>query len=369
MPRSSKQKLKLLYIRQLLLERSDEEHPVSVSDILAWLEENDIPAERKSIYADLDALRDYGMDILRRGGPGGGYFVGARDFELAELKLLVDAVETSKFITEAKTFALISKIEGLASESQARGLQRQVVVKNRIKTMDESIYYKVDELFDAISRDRAIRFRYYEYTVQKTRAFRHDGKIYEVSPYALTWDHEKYYLIAFDAAAGKIKHFRVDKLAEIDVTDEKRAGRAAFENLDLGAYATSHFGMPAPKPRPRTCSVAVDQPSCIASSTFSMPGPWSVSTAVIFSSSMSTPISPPPAWMTMAKTQYSFSDNPKKLGAPEGFTVVVRRLKVCAGAGFIVAYTGDILTMPGLPKVPAAERIDVDENGVISGLF
>ena len=243
MPRSSKQKLKLLYIRQLLLERSDEEHPVSVSDILAWLEENDIPAERKSIYADLDALRDYGMDILRRGGPGGGYFVGARDFELAELKLLVDAVETSKFITEAKTFALISKIEGLASESQARGLQRQVVVKNRIKTMDESIYYKVDELFDAISRDRAIRFRYYEYTVQKTRAFRHDGKIYEVSPYALTWDDEKYYLIAFDAAAGKIKHFRVDKLAEIDVTDEKRAGRAAFENLDLGAYATSHFGM------------------------------------------------------------------------------------------------------------------------------
>ena len=243
MPRSSKQKLKLLYIRQLLLERSDEEHPVSVSDILAWLEENDIPAERKSIYADLDALRDYGMDILRRGGPGGGYFVGARDFELAELKLLVDAVETSKFITEAKTFALISKIEGLASESQARGLQRQVVVKNRIKTMDESIFYKVDELFDAISRDRAIRFRYYEYTVQKTRAFRHDGKIYEVSPYALTWDDEKYYLIAFDAAAGKIKHFRVDKLAEIDVTDEKRAGRAAFENLDLGAYATSHFGM------------------------------------------------------------------------------------------------------------------------------
>lgn len=243
MPRNNNQKLKLLYIRQLLLKKSDEAHPVPVKEILSYLEQNGVPAERKSIYADIEALRDFGMDILRKGGPNGGYYVGARDFELAELKLLVDAVETSKFITESKTFSLIERIESLTSESQAKSLQRQVVVKNRIKTMDESIYYKVDELHAAISQDRKIWFKYYEYAVDKTRVFRHNGAEYEVSPFALTWDAENYYLIAYDSAAQMIKHFRVDKIAEIVITGSARDSVAQFESLDLAAYAKSHFGM------------------------------------------------------------------------------------------------------------------------------
>lgn len=243
MAKSSNQKLKLLYIRQLLLERSDEEHPVTVGEIIAFLAQHSIEAERKSIYADIQVLQDYGLDVLQKHGPTGGYYVASREFELPELKLLVDAVQSSKFITESKTISLIKKIEGLTSVYEARGLQRQVVVRNRIKNMDESIYYKVDELHAAISEDRAIRFRYYEYTIDKKRVFRHDGAYYEVSPFALLWDNENYYLIAYDDSAEKIKHFRVDKLAEIEVTEKLRGGRREFESLDLGAYTKTHFRM------------------------------------------------------------------------------------------------------------------------------
>jgi predicted DNA-binding transcriptional regulator YafY len=239
----SNQKLKLLYIRQLLLEKSDENNPVTINQIISGLKAQGIEAERKSIYSDIQVLQEYGMDILQKHGPSGGYYIGERDFELAELKLLVDAVQTSKFITEKKSVSLIRKIENLTSVDQARTLQRQVVVRNRIKNMDESIYYRIDDLHKAISADRAIRFRYYEYTVDKKRVFRHDGAFYEVSPFALTWDNENYYLIAYDAAANKIKHFRVDKLAEIVITDAPRSGSKQFAMLDLGAYSKSHFGM------------------------------------------------------------------------------------------------------------------------------
>lgn len=243
MAKSSNQKLKLLYIRQFLLEHSDEEHPVTVGELIVFLAEHGIEAERKSVYADVQALQEFGMDILQKRGPAGGYYVGSREFELPELRLLVDAVQSSKFITESKTVALIKKIEGLASVYEARSLQRQVVVRGRIKSMDESIYYRVDDLHAAISEDRRIRFRYYEYTIEKKRVFRHDGAFYEVSPFALLWDNENYYLIAYDDEAEKIKHFRVDKLAEIEKTELPRGGRKVFESLDLGAYTKTHFRM------------------------------------------------------------------------------------------------------------------------------
>jgi len=243
MPKSPNQKLKLLYIMRLLLEKSDEQHPVSTNDIIASLEANDIAAERKSIYSDIESLRVFGMDIIQLRGTNGGYYVASRDFELPELKLLVDSVQSSKFITQKKTLALIKKIESLASVYEAQLLNRQVYVKNRIKSMNESIYYNVDEIHNGIVSDCKICFKYFEYSISKERVCKHGGKKYCVSPFALTWDDENYYMIGFDSAAGIIKHFRVDKMMEIASLGEKRDGRESFESLGLAAYSETLFGM------------------------------------------------------------------------------------------------------------------------------
>ena len=235
MARSSFQKLKILYVMDYLLKRSDENHPVTVAQLIGELESHGISAERKSIYDDLESLREYGLDILQTGsGKNSGYYVASHEFELPELKLLVDSVQSSKFITYKKTLSLIKKIEGL---------RRQLYVKNRIKTMNESIYYNVDELHRGIAENRKIRFHYFEYTVRKERRFRRDGAWYVLSPYALSWDDENYYLVGFDSEAGIIKHFRVDKMADIQVTEEPRDGEEIYAALDMGVYARKTFGM------------------------------------------------------------------------------------------------------------------------------
>ena len=244
MPRESSQKLKLLYVMRYLLRSSDEAHPVTVQQIIDFLSGEGIPAERKSIYDDVEALRRFGLDIIQvKIGRQNGYYVGSREFELPELKLLVDSVQSSKFITYKKTLTLIRKIESLASVYEAQLLSRQVYVKNRIKTMNESIYYNVDEIHTGIARDRRIRFRYFDYTVSKERRFRRDGGYYVVSPFALTWDDENYYLVAYDSEAGIIKHFRVDKMLDIGILDEARDGQESFAALDMAEYAKKVFGM------------------------------------------------------------------------------------------------------------------------------
>ena len=227
-----------------LLKRSDENHPVTVAQLIGELESHGISAERKSIYDDLESLREYGLDILQTGsGKNSGYYVASHEFELPELKLLVDSVQSSKFITYKKTLSLIKKIEGLTSVYDAQLLRRQLYVKNRIKTMNESIYYNVDELHRGIAENRKIRFHYFEYTVRKERRFRRDGAWYVLSPYALSWDDENYYLVGFDSEAGIIKHFRVDKMADIQVTEEPRDGEEIYAALDMGVYARKTFGM------------------------------------------------------------------------------------------------------------------------------
>lgn len=243
MPKSSNQKLKLLYLLQCLMRYSDENHPMSTQQLIAALAEYDISAERKTIYADIEALRIFGIDIIQSKGKNGGYYIGERDFELPELKLLVDSVQSSKFITQEKTFKLIKKIENLAGVYDGQLLQRQVYVTNRVKSMNESIYYAVDAISDAINCNKKIRYRYFEYTVEKNRRFRHDGKYYEVSPFALIWDDENYYMLAWDSEAEKMKHYRVDKMSDVSATDMKREGTEVFEKTDMSAYTKSVFGM------------------------------------------------------------------------------------------------------------------------------
>lgn len=249
MAKKPNQKLKLLYLMKILLERTDEEHTLTVTEMIAALEEFGIKAERKSIYDDIEALQMYGLDLCSRKSRTTSYYVASRDFELPELKLLVDAVQSSKFITHKKSNELIKKVEGLTSSHQARLLQRQVFVANRVKTMNESIYYNIDKIHAAISAGRKISYLYFEWTVdfsarEKLRKQnRKGGARYAISPWALTWDDENYYMIGFDAEANKIKHYRVDKMSDIRLTSEERDGQEHFERFDMAVYARKVFSM------------------------------------------------------------------------------------------------------------------------------
>lgn len=243
MAKSGNQKMKLLCLREILLRKTDEAHPLSAEQLVEQLAACGVDAERKAIYDDLEMLRQSGIDIQCRKGRSGGYFVGQREFEPAELKLLVDAVQASKFITTKKSIQLIRKLETLASVYEAQLLQHQVYVANRIKTMNESILYNVDEINTAINTGVQISFRYFEYTVEKKKQFRHDGRRYIASPYALAWNDENYYLVAFDSDAQKIKHFRVDKMNSIQLSRSPRVGKEEFERFDMGIYSKKLFGM------------------------------------------------------------------------------------------------------------------------------
>ncbi len=220
MAKGTNQKLKLMYLMKILLEKTDEGHSITMPEIIESLKAYDITAERKSIYADMEALRTYGMDIIgEQKNKTYYYHVGNRQFELAELKLLVDSVQSSKFITAKKSNELIKKIEGFASKYEAKQLQRQVFVTERIKTMNESIYYNVDKIHAAIGANVKIKFQYFQWNVDKKMELRHASEFYYISPSALSWDNENYYLIGFDSEAYMIKHYRVDKMLTIELAE------------------------------------------------------------------------------------------------------------------------------------------------------
>ena len=237
------QRGKLLLLQRFLEENTDAEHPASMEQILAWLENNAEVSNRKTVYEDLAYLRDeMGLDIQSvRVGRGTGYYIGERTFALSELKLLVDAVQSSKFITESKSMSLIGRIEKLGSVHQARQLRHQVWVRGRIKTMNESIFANVDRISAAIESNRQIVFRYFTWNVRRERVFRRDGGRYAASPWALLLDNENYYLLAWED--GVMKHFRVDKMLDIRLLERPRDGKEAFEKLNMAAYTDSHFGM------------------------------------------------------------------------------------------------------------------------------
>ncbi len=243
MARGANQKIKILYLARILSERTDEAHGLSMEEIAQALAEHGVDAERKALYDDLEVLRVFGMDIEKRKGKTVTYHLVSRAFELPELKLLVDAVQSSKFITHKKSTELIKKIEGFASRYEAQSLGRQVYVANRVKTMNESIYYTVDYIHEAIGKNVKIAFRYFDWNEKKEKQFRHDGKTYCVSPWALTWDDENYYMIGYDGENGAIRHYRVDKMANLAVTDEARDGGELFSDFDMAVYSKQTFGM------------------------------------------------------------------------------------------------------------------------------
>lgn len=244
MPKGTKQKLKLLYLMKIFLEQTDDNHKLTTPELIAKLDNYGISAERKSIYDDVEALRDYGLDIIKeQEGKNHYYYVGSRQFQLPELKLLVDAVQSSKFITEKKSNELIGKLESLVSRHEAKELQHQVYVTGRVKTNNEKIYYSVDKIHAAISNDVKIRFHYFQWNVDKQKELRKDGAWYCISPWALSWDDENYYMVGFDSEGNKIKHYRVDKMLDLELLEEKREGQEHFQKFDMANYAKQVFSM------------------------------------------------------------------------------------------------------------------------------
>ena len=243
MAKSTGQKLKLLYIVKLLEENTDEHHPASTEDIITYLAANGIHSQRKSIYDDVEKLCEFGYDIVQvHSRLGGGYYMAGRKFELAELKLLVDAVQSSRFITTKKSRSLIKKLERLAGKHDAGKLQRQVYVAGRIKTENESIYYNIDTIHRAIQENRQISFQYLDWNLKKELVSRPNGDK-RVSPWALIWQDENYYLAAYDSADRVMKHYRVDKMGKTKVKKDAREGMEQFARVDLAAYTNRIFGM------------------------------------------------------------------------------------------------------------------------------
>lgn len=242
MPRSPNDKLKLLYLMRILEEKTDEENALTTQELISALACHDITVERKTIYADIELLRQFGMDIELKRGKAHGYYLASRTFELPELKLLVDAAQSAYFITGNKSKELIRKLSSLTSMAQARQLERQVFISGRPKTFNEALYYSVDAIHAAIHESRQIQFRYFDYDTQMQRVYRRNGCLYQCVPVTLVWNEDKYYLVAYSAAHGELRHYRVDRMCDVAALD-KAAEDFEKAGFDAAEYAKKLFGM------------------------------------------------------------------------------------------------------------------------------
>ena len=244
MSRGTNQKFKFTYLMKIMLEKTDDDHALTMSQIMDELEKYGVTAERKSVYADFADMEKFGVEIIKEKiGRDTFYHAGSREFELAEVKLLVDAIQSSKFITQTKSRELISKVKGFVSDYQGKTLQRQVFIDDRVKTMNESVFYNVDEVYTAINDNKKIRFKYYKWNIEKKLVARRNGEWFVLSPWGLTWVDENYYMIAYDEWDSKVKSYRVDKMMKISIIDEKREGQQAFKKYDMSTLSKSTFGM------------------------------------------------------------------------------------------------------------------------------
>lgn len=242
--RSRNQKLKLLYLAKIMQEKTDETHALSMSEIISELNKYDIEAQRKSIYDDIAALNDYGIEILKyQEGYNTYYHCVSRDFELAELHIIIDAIASSRFITVKKSKELIKKLENMVSLYDKNLLERSVFVSGRVKNMNESIFYTIDAIQNAIANNHRIRFQYFGWNVDGEMQMHRNGEYYDISPWTLVWDNENYYLVGFDSEADDFRHYRVDKMLNAEETDNKRNGASKYKAKDKSVYSRMRFRM------------------------------------------------------------------------------------------------------------------------------
>ena len=241
MPKSDNQKLKIFYILDYLEAHSNEKNPVRASDLIAMLDHQyNIRCDRKTVYSDIAALQQYGVDIVSLPGKNGGYYIASRNFELPELKLLIDAVQSSRYLTEKKSRELIEKLCSQCNEQDAKLMRRTVLVSGRVKSMNETIYYNVDAIQEAIAQNRQITFRYFDWDFGGKRKYRE--KEYLASPYGLCQDNENCYLLAFSGRHG-ITSYRVDRMSDIQLTEDKRIPCPELTGKALHDHANRLFQM------------------------------------------------------------------------------------------------------------------------------
>ena len=242
MPKSRDQKLKLLYLKQILEYHTDIDHGITRKDIEKYLGQKGIKVDRKTVYEDIHALEDFGMDIEHPENSN-HYRLLSREFELAEIKLMIDSIQASKFLSEKTTRDLIGKLETLCSDHEAKQLQREVIVANRVKTTNKSIHYNVDTLHRAIASNLQVQFHYFDYDLHKNKKYFKKGEFYVVSPWRLIYTDDNYYLLAYDEKEQKFKHFRADKMDAVDTVEVERVGKEEFEKLDMANYTKYTFSM------------------------------------------------------------------------------------------------------------------------------
>ena len=240
--KSEGQKMKLFVLKEILEKETDMDHGITMARILELLSMRGIKAERKSIYDDLRALRDSDiLDVTEAQGKNREYSVASRTFELSELKMMTDAIQSSKFLSEAKTRELIKKIETLCSKHEAQSIQRHVVIANRVKSISKGLFFNVDTVHAAISANKQISFKYFDYDLKKQRKYFKKGERYVASPWSMIYVDDNYYLLAYQD--GKFKHFRVDKMEDVQISILDRDAADEFAKIDMSAYTKYTFSM------------------------------------------------------------------------------------------------------------------------------
>ena len=241
MPKSDNQKLKIFYILDYLERNSYEGNPINATELISMLSrDHNISCDRKTIYSDVAALQEYGVDIISIPGKNGGYYIASRNFELPELKLLIDAVLSSRYLTEKKSRELIEKLCTQCNEHEASLMKRNILVSGRVKSMNETIYYNVDTIQEAISTNKQISFRYFDWDLGGKRRYRE--KEYLASPYGLCQDNENCYLLAFSDRHG-ITSYRVDRMTDIQLTEQGRIPCPELTGKALNEHANRLFQM------------------------------------------------------------------------------------------------------------------------------
>lgn len=237
------QKQKLLVMHKILIEKTDENHPLTVADIIRELGFYNIKAERKTVYDDIKTLTDFGMDIVvSKQSHANSYYVGSLLFQQEELAILVDAVASSKFLTKKKSNELITKFQSLTNIYNRKKLKRDIYVGGRVKSFNEALYYNISSIQDAIFSEHQISFKYYKYNLKKQKQLKNSGEWYTVSPYHLIWENDNYYLICYCNKHEKICRYRVDKIAQVFGSDEKCKELTEDEN-DFAKSLRSMYNM------------------------------------------------------------------------------------------------------------------------------
>ena len=240
---ANNQKIKLLELLKILFEHTDEERGLTMPQIIESLAERGIDAERKAIYRDLAALEACGFEVEHLRTSPVQYALVSRPFTEGELRLLIDSVQSSRFLTEGKSASLVRAIKSLASKRQREDLSHRLHVEGRIKMQNESVFYNLDAIQRALAYHRKISFLYFRYNVNKKRVLRREGRRYEASPVQLTYVNDCYYLVTYSDKYEDFANYRLDRMLDIEVLDEKAARNAQVANFDLEEYCNRSFGM------------------------------------------------------------------------------------------------------------------------------